>query len=65
MIGANAVVIEGVQVGAGAVIAAGAVVLKDVEPNSVVAGNPAKVIKMKDEKTLSKTELLDDLRKGF
>lgn len=65
LIGANAVVIEGVRIGAGAVVAAGAIVTQDVRPNEVVAGNPARVVKMKDDKTMSKTELLDDLRKGF
>lgn len=65
LIGANAVVLEGVQIGDGAVIAAGAIVTQDVASNDVVAGNPSKVIKIKDEKTISKTEMLDDLRKGF
>ena len=62
MIGANAVVLEGVRVGAGAVVAAGAVVVRDVEPGAVVAGVPAKVIKMKDTQTESKTALVDALR---
>lgn len=62
MIGANAVVIEGVHVGENAVVAAGAVVIEDVPANAVVAGCPAKVIKMKDEKTGSKTALVDALR---
>lgn len=63
MIGANAVVIEGVRVGKGAVVAAGAIVLQDVPEGAVVAGNPAKIIKLKDEKTSEKTKLVDDLRK--
>lgn len=63
IIGANAVILEGVHVGEGAVIAAGAVVTKDVEAGTVVAGAPAKVIKMVDDKTKDKTKLLDDLRK--
>jgi len=63
LIGANAVVLEGVRVCKGAVIAAGSVVVKDVEPNSVMAGVPAKLIKKVDEKTKSKTQLLDELRK--
>lgn len=63
MIGANVVVIEGVHVGDGAVVAAGAVVTEDVEPNTLVAGMPARVIKKIDDKTKSKTELQDDLRK--
>ena len=61
-IGANAVVIEGVRVGQGAVVAAGSVVIADVPANAVVAGVPAKVIKMKDGTTSGKTELLDALR---
>ena len=44
-IGANAVVLPGVRVGTHSVIAAGAVVTKDVPPHSIVAGVPAKVIK--------------------
>ncbi|MHB1685997.1 MAG: 2,3,4,5-tetrahydropyridine-2,6-dicarboxylate N-acetyltransferase [Ignavibacteriaceae bacterium] len=63
LIGANAVVLEGVKIGKGAVIAAGSVVVKDVEPYSVMVGVPAKMIKKVDEKTKSKTQLIDDLRK--
>lgn len=44
-IGANAVVLPGVKIGTHSVIAAGAVVTKDVPPHSIVAGIPAKVIK--------------------
>lgn len=62
LVGANAVVVEGVHVGANAVVAAGSVVLEDVPDNAVVAGVPARVIKQKDEKTISKTELIDLLR---
>ena len=62
VIGANAVVIEGVRVGQGAVVAAGSVVIADVPANAVVAGVPAKVLKMKDSGTSGKTELLDALR---
>ena len=62
LVGANAVVIEGVRVGAGAVVAAGAVVIEDVPANAVVAGCPARVIKMKDEGTTPKTALQDALR---
>ncbi|WP_297205620.1 2,3,4,5-tetrahydropyridine-2,6-dicarboxylate N-acetyltransferase [uncultured Brachyspira sp.] len=63
VIGANAVIIEGVHIGKNAVIGAGAVVIEDVLDNQVVVGNPAKVIKDKDEKTSDKTKLVDDLRK--
>lgn len=44
-IGANAIILGNVKVGDHAIIGAGSVVLKDVEPYSVVAGNPAKFIK--------------------
>ncbi len=62
MIGANAVVLEGVQIGDRAVIAAGAVVTQDVPANMVAAGAPARIIKERDEKTNSKTVLVDSLR---
>ena len=63
LIGANAVVIEGVHIGKGAVVAAGAVVVEDVPAGKVVAGVPARVIKDVDEQTSSKTGLEADLRK--
>lgn len=44
-IGAGAIVLPGVSIGDGAVVAAGSVVTKDVVPWSIVAGNPAKFIK--------------------
>lgn len=43
-IGAGAIVLQGVELGRGAVVAAGAVVSKSVEPFSVVAGVPARVV---------------------
>jgi hypothetical protein len=43
-IGVRAVVLDGVQVGDGAIVAAGAVVTKDVEAYTIVGGVPAKVI---------------------
>ncbi len=61
-IGANAVVIEGVHVGKNAVVAAGSVVIADVPDNAVVAGVPARIVKMKDASTSGKTELLEALR---
>lgn len=63
MIGANSVILEGVRIGKGAVVAAGSVVTKDVEPGVVVGGSPARIIKQKDEKTSAKTKVMDDLRK--
>lgn len=62
LVGANAVVLEGVRIGQGAVVAAGSVVLEDVPANAVVAGVPARVIKMKDEGTQGKTGLVEALR---
>ena len=44
-IGARAVILPGVTVGENAVVAAGAVVTKDVAANTVVGGNPARVIR--------------------
>ena len=44
-IGYNATILKGVRVGAGAVVAPGAVVIRDVPPGAEVAGNPARVVK--------------------
>ena len=62
LVGANAVIIEGCHIGKGAVVAAGAIVTQDVPENAVVAGCPARVIKMKDDQTTMKTDMEDDLR---
>lgn len=62
MIGANAVVIEGVRVGRGAVVAAGAVVTDHVPANMVVAGCPARIVKRKDAATSQKTAVEAALR---
>ena len=48
-IGVNAVILSGVNIGNGAVVAAGAVVTKDVPAYAVVGGVPAKLIKMRFE----------------
>jgi acetyltransferase-like isoleucine patch superfamily enzyme len=50
-IGGNAVVLPGVTIGKGAIVGAGAIVTKSVEPFTVVGGNPARLIK-RLEKTL-------------
>lgn len=44
-VGMNAILLKGVTIGEGAVVAAGAVVTKDVPPWTVAAGNPARVVK--------------------
>ncbi|WP_081088672.1 acyltransferase [Peribacillus simplex] len=43
-IGYGAVIVSGVRIGRGSVVAAGSLVLKDVEPYTIVAGNPARKI---------------------
>ncbi|MEM4707174.1 MAG: acyltransferase [Candidatus Anstonellales archaeon] len=48
-IGANSTLLPGVVVGENALVGAGAVVTKNVPPNSVVVGNPARVIKKRSE----------------
>ena len=62
LIGANAVVLEGVRVGRGAVVAAGAVVVEDVPAGAVVAGVPARVIKQAADVAEGKIALVDALR---
>jgi acetyltransferase-like isoleucine patch superfamily enzyme len=44
-IGANCTILDGVKIGSGSVIAAGSVVNRDVLPNTLVAGTPAKFVK--------------------
>lgn len=63
LIGANAVILEGVRVGKGAIVAAGAIVTQDVPAGAVVAGTPAKVIKQSHEVKDSKREIVAALRK--
>ncbi|SKA09612.1 CatB-related O-acetyltransferase [Selenihalanaerobacter shriftii] len=49
-IGANAIIMDGVKINNGAIIASGAVVTKDVEPYAIVGGVPAKLIKYRFNK---------------
>ena len=44
-IGSNSTIIDGIRIGAGAVIAANSVVTKDVPPYAVVGGVPAKILR--------------------
>jgi len=54
-IGHNATIMAGVKIGDGAIIATNATVVKDVEPYSIVGGNPAKEIKKRfDDATIEK-----------
>lgn len=45
-IGSGATVLANVEIGEGAIVGAGSVVTKDVPPNAIVAGNPAKVLRI-------------------
>jgi len=63
-VGANAVVLEGVKLGKGSVVAAGAVVLEDVRPGLVVAGVPANVKgRVEDVSQKEKISIVKGLRK--
>lgn len=59
-IGVNAIVMDGVTVGNGAIVAAGSVVTKDVVPYAIVAGTPAKVIRKRF--TDKQIEFLENLQ---
>jgi acetyltransferase-like isoleucine patch superfamily enzyme len=48
-IGLNAVVLKGVRIGRGAVVAAASVVTRDVPPFTLVAGNPARVVRQLED----------------
>ncbi|MGG0591310.1 CatB-related O-acetyltransferase [Priestia megaterium] len=56
-IGTNAMIMSGVTIGKGAVIAAGSIVTKDVPPYAIVGGNPAKLIKYRFDEEV-RNELL-------
>ena len=55
-IGVRAIILPGVTVGDGAVIGAGSVVTKDVPPNGVVAGNPARLLRVLDSEQTTPDE---------
>lgn len=54
-IGANVTILSGVTIGKGAIIAAGSVVTKDVPSYSIIGGNPAKIIRYRNNKELRTT----------
>jgi len=47
-VGSGATILAGVTIGEGAIVGAGSVVTKDVPPRTVVAGNPARVLRTLD-----------------
>lgn len=51
-IGQNALIKDGVKIGNGAVVGMGSIVTKDIESYSIVAGNPARIIKYRFEKNV-------------
>lgn len=57
-IGMDSLILSGVTIGQGAIVAAGSVVVKDVPPYAIVGGNPAKVIKYRFDE-----EIIDELLK--
>jgi acetyltransferase-like isoleucine patch superfamily enzyme len=54
ILGVNVIVLPGVTIGEGCLIGAGSVVVKDIPPYSIAAGNPARVLKTIDEFIKSK-----------
>ncbi|MGH0683684.1 CatB-related O-acetyltransferase [Bacillus mycoides] len=62
-IGNNAIILSGITIGKGAIVAAGSVVTKNVKPYSIVGGNPAQLIKYRFSEEVVKQLLRLDLSK--
>lgn len=62
-IGNNSIILSGITIGKGAIIAAGSVVTKNVSPYSIVGGNPARFIKYRFSEEVIKKLLKIDLSK--
>lgn len=60
-VAAHVLILPGVKIGEGAVVAGGAVVTKNVPPFAVVAGNPAKIIKYRDSERYLKLKKEDQI----
>jgi len=54
-IGFGAIVLPGVKIGDNCIVGGGSVVTNDIEPNSIVAGNPARVLRKRDPDELART----------
>lgn len=63
-IGAHSIILPGIRIGDGSIVATGSVVTKNVEPNTIVAGNPARVIKT-DIRTLKFGVLEESYREAL
>jgi UDP-2-acetamido-3-amino-2,3-dideoxy-glucuronate N-acetyltransferase len=59
-IGAGAVILPGIEIGSNAMVAAGAVVTKSIPPNSIVVGNPAKIIGYVDTSKVNSTNIFQE-----
>jgi virginiamycin A acetyltransferase len=59
-IGYNSLIMPGVHIGNGSIIASNSVVVNDIDPYSIVGGNPAKLIRKRFESDI--TNLLEDMR---
>lgn len=64
-IGARAFIGLGVVIGEEAIVGAAAAVFKDVQPRTIVAGNPAQVIKIREMKDKRMNELMKPNRGGY
>ena len=58
-LGSRVIILPGVRIGTGAVVAAGAVVTKDVPPFAIVGGVPAKIIRYRTEKAIVQNATAD------
>jgi acetyltransferase-like isoleucine patch superfamily enzyme len=64
-IGTNAIICSGVNIGQGAIVAAGSVVTKDVSPYAVTGGNPSKIIKYRFSEQIREKLIQVDICKLF
>ncbi len=62
-IGFGVTILSGVKIGQGAIVAAGSIVVKDIEPYSIVGGNPCKLIKYRFSETIRRKLIKIDFSK--